>query len=311
MGVCYAEADKGDPQKTQGPGYFAIVNGEQISLDQFYGAVHAGMKERFYHGNVPENAFKEFRQEVADELVSRALLLQEARRRAIQPDAEFVNTRLTKIEVGNKGNPEWAKKKDELLPGIKKTLQEDSQLKLLEEKVKAVSEPGVKEVREYYTAHPELFTTPQQDHVKIILLKVDPSSSGDVWRETEDKAAGIVKQLRKGADFSEMARIHSGDPSAEQGGDMGYIHQGMLGDIAQQVLNLMKPGDISEPVHLLEGIGIFLLVERSQPTLNSFTDVQSRAKGLLIRERKDSAWKNLKDGLKSKAKISVNNEVLK
>jgi len=145
--------------------------------------------------------------------------------------------------------------------------------------------------------------------VSLILLKVDPSSPSKVWPEAADEAADIVDRIRKGADFAELARIHSGDKSAENGGDMGYLHIGMLSKPAQDVLNLMKPGEVSEPVMLLQGVAIFRLEGVQPAQLNPLEKVKKRAKQLWTRENGEKAWSDLIARLRSQVTIKYGNTV--
>ena len=119
-------------------------------------------------------------------------------------------------------------------------------------------------------------------------------------------------QLREadGKNFAELARLRSSDDSAEKGGDLGYIHKGMLSDEAQQVLDQMKVGNISEPVQLLKGIAIFRLDERVQPVVNTFKDSEERARGLLAREKGEAAWEKFLAKLRANTQIRVNESVL-
>jgi parvulin-like peptidyl-prolyl isomerase len=115
----------------------------------------------------------------------------------------------------------------------------------------------------------------------------------------------LVRQLRQGADFAELARLHSQDASAEAGGDLGYLHRGMLGSTAEQALAPLAPGEVSEPVRLLEGIAIFALRERRTPRLSPLAEVRARAAELCRRERSDQARRALLARLRAGAHIEV------
>jgi parvulin-like peptidyl-prolyl isomerase len=268
------------------------------------------MRQRFYHGTVPEAEFAQYRREVADELVEKELMVQEALRRGLKPDQKKIEQLIAGMEEENKDNKQWQEHHDSILAMMQRQYEGDSLFEQLKDVQRNTPEPTDKEVAAYYKEHPELFTTPSRNHVYLILLKVDPSSPSEKWTQAEEQVAQLVNQLREGADFAEIARIHSGDDSAQNGGDMGFIHQGMLGGTAQQMLDLMVPGDISEPVLLLEGAAVFKLVERSETALNPFESVKNRAKSLLDRERKKMAWEGLIARLKEKAEIKWNEKIM-
>ncbi len=300
--------DKAAPPEAaeEAPDYLAIIDGEKIPIDDYIAALRRGMQKRFYHGKIPEEERKKYFKEEADKMIERFLLVREARRRNIQPDTEAVEAAVKRYDAQFKENPDWPAARDKILPKIRKKLEEDSLVMRLEEQVKAVKKPSEQELRQFYEANKDLFTTPERVKVSLILLRVDPSSSSEVWRQASEEAAAIVDRLHKGADFAELARIHSSDESAQNGGDMGYIHSGMLGANAQKVLDIMEVGDVSAPVVMLEGVAIFRLDDRVKATLNPLEAVRERAEKLYMREQGEKAWEALKAKLLSQAKIEVN-----
>lgn len=252
---------------------FAVVDGEAIPQEEYHSALHEGMRRKFFHGAPSQEQVDAYRREVAQGLIDRVLLRQEAKRRGLGGD-----------------NP----------------------LARLEADVRRVSEPGVEEVRGYYDAHPDKFTAPERLRVALILLKVEPSATGAAWKAAEAEAARLVDRLRqtelqrRGADFAELARLHSGDVSANRGGDLGYVHKGMLAGEAQQVLDGMKPGDVSAPLLLLQGVAVLRLEERVAPALSAFEAAKSRARDLLARERGEGAWQALIERLRRETPVTIN-----
>lgn len=296
-------------QKGADKDYFAIVGGERVPLEEFAANIEVGFRERFFHGRPPEAELTAFQREVADNLVNKTLLLQEAKRRGLRPNAKQVAKAVAEVEKRYKGNEHWKSNRKQLLPGVKTKLEADDLLRQLEVSVKSVAEPSEADVKAYYNKHRDLFTTPERFRARMILLKIDPSSPSDAWKAAEQEAQRLLKKLRAKADFAELARIHSADQSASMGGDLGYQHKGMLGQAAQQMLDVMRPGEISEPVFLLEGVAIFRLEDRQTPVLNEYASVKERAKSLVAREHADEAWKKLIADLRAKTKVVMNEKV--
>ena len=66
--------------------------------------------------------------------------------------------------------------------------------------------------------------------------------------ETEDEAKAIIEEIKKGADFAELAKQKSKDPSKDAGGDLGYFgHDQMVEEFAAAAFKLDK-GKMSDPV---------------------------------------------------------------
>lgn len=288
------------------PSVFATVGGTIITHDEYNAAYRTAARAKFYHGKAPEGGVALLQREVGDQLVTRVLLLREAKRRGLQPDQEEVRKTLEGYEQRYADSEQWKQTRAQVLPELTKNLEETSLLARLEKSVREAAVPKPKQVAEYYAAHPDKFTEPEQVHLKVILLKVEPSSPKEVWEKTEQDAQDIIKQLRGGADFAELARQRSGDAeSAQQGGDLGYRHSGMLPDEVVAALGDVKPGDLSSPVRVLQGYTVFRLLDRKPPKLIGFDASKERAQQLLQREQGDAAWKALAIRLKKKTSAKI------
>lgn len=288
---------------TTKPDYFAIVDGEKIPQQDFETALAAGMRKKFYHGNVPDDKLAAYREEIGQLLIDRLLLIREAKRRNIAPDILAVAGQVKEYDKRYSKNAGWAEHREEALKGLRAALEEENVLDLLRSSVRSVPKASEAGAKQYYQEHPALFTTPERTRLSTIVLKVAPSSSAEIWAAAEAEANMLVAKLRKGADFAQLARIHSGDETAANGGDMGYLHKGMLAEPAQKVIDKLGQGQVSEPVMLLPGVAIFRLEEKVAPQLNSFESVLNRAQDLVWREQSALAWDHLVQQLRSQAKV--------
>jgi parvulin-like peptidyl-prolyl isomerase len=269
------------------------------------------MRQRFYHGKIPEGELEKFGDEVLQQMIDRTLLLQEAKRRKLQPDTKAIDAEIAGYEKQYASSERWQKERTQRLPLLRANLEEQSLLKVLEGQVRKVPSPGENEVRAYYKKNSDKFTTPEKVRVSLILLKVDPSSPAAAWQGAMEEGAAIVAKLRKGEDFATLAKLHSGDASAEKGGDLGYIHKGMLAPEAQLAIEKLKPGEFAEPVRLLQGVALLRLDDRTEAKLNPFEKVQARASDLLLRDRGDAAWQKLTEQLRKQTRITIDQTLLK
>lgn len=290
---------------TAQPAVFAKVGDTVITQDDYSAAFAVASRGKFYHGKPPENEIAALQREVGEQLVARVLLLREARQRGIKPDAGEIQNTLAGYDQRYAGSEQWKKNRSKMIAAVTVRLEEESLLGQLEKSVRNVPKPAIKDVKAYYEANPQKFTEPEQMRVSVILLKVDPSSPSAVWIKAEEEARDLVKKLRAGADFAAIAKARSGDGSAQQGGDMGYLHGGMLPDGTEAVLKALKNGEISNPVQVLEGMAILKLTDRKPARLNSFETVQNRAQDLLQRDRSDQAWSKLIADLKKKTPAQI------
>ncbi len=316
--VGYAEVGSGIDVVSTPPASvtpFAVIGADSISREEFQAALHEGMRRTFFHGAPQPEQLAAYRREVTQRLIDRVLLRQEIKRRHLVADAAVVDAGLLKIEQRLGGSQEWQRDRERAVPLLRMRLEEENTLEQLEAQVRQSvgkgagqdAGPDRAEIIKYYQDHPEQFTTPERVRVSLILLKVEPSASAQTWQAAEREAAQLVSKLHSGADFAALARLHSADTSTAKGGDLGYIHRGMLAAEAQQVLDKMvSVGEISAPVMLLQGVAILRLDERIAPALNAMSVAEPRARELLIRKQADAAWKGLLEGLRARTPIVIN-----
>lgn len=292
-------------QAAPAPGVFAIVGDVAITHQDYEVAFAQAARSKFYHGKPPENAVAALQREVGQSLVDEVLLVKEARRLGLQPDEGAVQQTLDEYERRYRGNAQWLANRERLLPGIAAKLQRDSLVEQLKRQVRQVGAPTSEQLQQYYEQHQDKFTTPEQVRLSVILLKVDPSSAQAKWDSAKEEGAALVARLRAGADFRELANLHSGDRSAEKGGDMGLVHVAMLPDAVEEVLAKLKPGEISDATYLLEGVAIFRIEERRESRLNPLEAVRQRAADLWARDQGERAWTALLVRLREQTPVQV------
>jgi parvulin-like peptidyl-prolyl isomerase len=284
---------------------FAKVGDTVISRKEYDEAFNAAARGKFYHGKPPEGEIALLQREVGDKLVARVLLLREAKQRGLRPESAEIQKTVQSYEQRYANSEQWKKNRTQVLPGLVARLEEENLLSQLEKATRANVKADTKDAKAYFLKHPEKFTEPEKLRVSAILLKVDPSSPKAGWVKADEEVQGLVKRLRGGADFAELARKYSADPSGKQGGDMGYLHAGMLPEGTQEVLSKLKPGELTDSVRLLEGVAVFRLVDRKPAESHAFDDVKVRAQELAQREQSETAWTGFVAELKKKTPAQI------
>jgi parvulin-like peptidyl-prolyl isomerase len=281
------------------------VGDSSISHDDYNAAFTAATRAKFYHGKPPDAEIATLQREVADQLVARQVLLREIKRRGLRPDTAAVQKQVAVYEQRYANSEQWKKNRAQLLPPLIARLEQDELLEKMEKSVRDQHQPTDAQVKAYFAAHRDKFTEPEQMRVSVILLKVDPSANDADWKAREEQARALARRLRAGEDFAALARQHSAEASALQGGDMGYLHRGMLPDGSQSALEKIKVGEISDPQRLLEGYAVFRVTDRKLAIPHSLEQVHVRARQLAQREQADLAWNAFVKDLKSGTPIEM------
>ena len=292
-GLAPAQPATASPTPARTDAVFAVLGDRVITVSEYRQALNVAMRKKYYHAKPPEGELAQFQREVGDDLVNRTLLEAEARRRGIQPDRSRIAATLKDYEARYGGSKSWEAGKDRMISAVSQQLEADSLLEQLERQVRQVRAPADKDARAFYEANQSLFVEPEQVKLSVILLKVDPSSPQAAWNAAHAEAKSIHARLQKGVSFTELAQLHSGDSSAARGGEMGYVHRGMLPQSIHAAVDALQPNGMSTPVQVLEGVAILKLDDRKLARQRSFVDVRERAGDLWQRAESDAAWKGL------------------
>lgn len=298
-------ADEEKPSVKPDEPVYARVNGRAILANDFDKLYSATIRQRFYHGKVQDGELDVVRKEVLETLIDRSLMLEDAERRGLKPDDVKIDQEIAGYDARYAKSEMWKTQRDQLLPGVRSQLAKQSLIEQIEKLYRAIPSPSALDVKAYYDQHHELFTEPEKLRLSLILLKVDPSAPKTVWDQAREEGMAILQRIRKGADFSEMARLHSSDQSGARGGDVGYVHRGMLPEGIHEKMDKAVIGEVSEPITTLEGVALVRLDERVVPKLRDFPDVETRARELLVRDLEGQAAKSALAQLRAVAKIEV------
>jgi len=117
-----------------------------------------------------------------------------------------------------------------------------------------------KEAKEYYDENPDLFA-------------IDEVEASHILVEDEKLAGEILDKLKGGADFAEMAKEHSIDGSAAQGGSLGTFGKGVMVPEFENAAFALKPGEISDLVKSKFGYHIIKVTAKNQGR-ESFEDAR-------------------------------------
>jgi len=119
-------------------------------------------------------------------------------------------------------------------------------------------------------------------NVSHILLGLPESASPEVIARARQKAEGLLAELRKGADFGQLAVANSQGQNALEGGGLGWKHAGQLPDLFANALRALQPGAVSEVLRSPSGFHLLRLNDRRGGG-EALQVTQTRARHILIK----------------------------
>ncbi len=103
--------------------------------------------------------------------------------------------------------------------------------------------------------------------------------------DNEDLAKKIIAELKKGADFTALAKQYSKDPSADHSGDLGFFRKDEMVPEFSAVAFALQPGQISDtPVHTQFGWHVIQVLERRQAQPATFEQARDELRQKAIQQ---------------------------
>jgi peptidyl-prolyl cis-trans isomerase SurA len=166
---------------------------------------------------------------------------------------------------------------------IKRNLREDTKKSLMAQSVQQKKfgelQTSRKEVEEFFEQYKDsLGVVPEKYEVAHIFQ--NPKTGERIKKKAFDLAQTILDSLKKGADFTELAKKYSDDPgSASQGGDLGFAKRGVFLPEFEAAAYALAPNQISNIVETTFGYHIIQLLERRGESVH--------ARHILIKPKSD------------------------
>lgn len=157
------------------------------------------------------------------------------------------------------------------------------------------------ELHAVYNASMDNFRMPDRVEAQHILIKTQGKSDAEK-KAALAKAEDLLKQLKAGADFSELAKKNSDDTSnAPKGGDLGWFVRGQMVPEFDKAAFAMKPGEISGIVTTEFGYHIIKVNQKENARVKPFEEVKadlaSELKKQRITEQVQKTADNIHDAL--------------
>jgi len=133
---------------------------------------------------------------------------------------------------------------------------------------------GDAQIQDYYNAHKDEYRTPERVHARHILLSTANKPKDEVSK-IQAQAEAVLKQIKGGGDFAEIAKKNSQDPgSAQKGGDLGWVSRGQMVKNFEDAVFTLKPNEISNVVTTEYGFHIIQVLEKQPAHLQTLDEVK-------------------------------------
>jgi len=245
-------------------GVLALVNGRQITQTEFdtrWGELAEATRARYQK----EGGKRLF----LDELITRELLMQEARKLGLDQD-DAIRDRAQRY-------------REQLI------LDE-----LLKDRIKAKVELSKEELDAFYEQHANELLTPLKVNVSQMLLPNYPA------------AKDLEKQVNQGGSFAKFAQRYSVDfKTKAKGGDLGPYRKGLVIPEVDAVIHTLKPGMISAPIKTDAGYYLVMISALDKEIIQADVAVRERLRQELLNEKRRKRFDGVIADIRAKAIIRL------
>jgi peptidyl-prolyl cis-trans isomerase D len=158
-------------------------------------------------------------------------------------------------------------------------------------KLNAQTQVSQAELQVYYDQHRDEYRVPEQVKVSHILIKTPlPGSDGKIdpkgLEDARKKAQDILKQLKSGAKFEDLAKKSSEDPgSAKTGGDLGWIGRGRTVPEFEKAAFSLPKGQMSDLVQSSYGFHIIRVDDKQEAHVKTLDEVKAQIEPILKQQK--------------------------
>ena len=255
--------------------------------------------------------------------VVRELVNQQGKKENLKIDHELIEKELKLLRAGYASEEEFnnaLKSRNINLEEIKKSMQiEINARQLLNAEIKGKVNISDNEVKKYYEDNKPRFQRPEAYHTRHILAAYFPpealrnqtieelkKNKEYFTRIAEEKIDKVIKELKKGANFVELAKNLSDDESSrENGGDLDFIYKGIFETSFDEAVEKLNPGETSEKIKTRFGFHVIQLIEKRPSEMAPFNEMKSEIQKYLFLEEAKKNVSSYIEKLKQTADIKT------
>ena len=159
------------------------------------------------------------------------------------------------------------------------------------------------EVQGYYNQHQSQYQVKEQVKVRHILIAVPNGADSKTDAAAKAKADDLLKQIKSGGNFADLASKNSDDPGSKtQGGELGWLDRGRTVPEFDKVAFTLSPGQTSDVIKTQFGYHILQVEDKKTAHLRPLSEVKAEIVPILEQQRVGAAEQTYASQLAADAK---------
>lgn len=291
----------------------ARVNNEIITRTQFQ-REQQQIKEEAQKENAQQadQVVADQQKDILRGLIDRQLLLDKGKELGITADTELIKRLDDMRKQMNLGSMDDLEKAAEAQGVSFEDFKQNMRTEIITQQVIQREVGGhinvtKEEEQKFYTEHKSQMERKEQVRLSEILVSTEQAGDDQQKIDADKaKAEDLLKQIRAGASFEDVAKKNSNGATAAQGGDLGEPFE--RGKLAKQLEDLtfgMKKGDVSDVIRTKQGFVILKVTEHQQAGIPAFSDIENRVQEAVYMQKMQPALREYLKRLREEAFIDI------
>lgn len=296
------------------------VNNQIITRSEFERSKDQ-LRDEIKQQNVkdPDAVYAEREKDVLRDLVDQQLLLDKGKDLGITGDTELIK-RLDQMRKEMKLETIEDLEKEATKQGVSwEDFKQNMRNQIITQKVIGQEVSGrlsvtKEEEQKFYDDHKNEMEAPEAIRLSEILVAPKPvepaadeaarqAAEAAALSAAEAKANDLLKQIRDGASFEDVAKKSSDGPSAADGGALGIFKRGQLAKELEDKTFAMKAGDVTDVIRTRQGYVILKVVEHQMAGIPPMKDILPKIQDALYYEKLQPALRAYLTKLREEASI--------
>lgn len=255
--------------------------------------------------------------------IVRELVNQQGEKKNLKVDSDLIKKEMNALRKPYNNDEEFEKAlsvRNITLDDLKNSMKVDINARqLLNDQIKGKITIADTDVKKYYEDNKQKFVRPESFRTRHILAAIFPpdmlkstpiaelqNKREELRQKAEERIDAIIKELKEGADFEELAKTKSDDEaSRKNGGDLDVIYKGIFDPSFDEAVSKLSPSEITEKVETRFGFHVIKLIEKYPSEQTPFDELEPSIQKHLFMEEAKKLVEVYIDELRKQAKIET------
>jgi parvulin-like peptidyl-prolyl isomerase len=290
----------------------AIVNDDVITLRELNSASEVFiLRIQKSNPNVPREKIREEVQlPVLNNMIEETLLKQEAKRLGITVKDEEITAAINDLMA----------KRNWKLEDVKASLEKEGvsfeeyreatrnnmiKGRVIRREIQSKIAVSNEEIGNYYREHREEYEGKEAVRIRQIMIPVPAVTEVDIRSLKKAEAEDVLKKLKGGAPFEQLAAQYARGEGAGMSGDLGYVEKGSMLPAVDEVAFKLKIGETSDVIESPQGFHIIQILDKRGGGAKPLSAVRNEIEDAIGREKAEKKYGEWMAGLRKRSYIEI------